>query len=274
MKEKVLKKMFFLVFVMFFSILIGIGNCFSASIDSETLDIIKENAKNIDVNNISEEDILKIYDDLSENYTAEDIAEIVEQNRDEIEKQGVSSEIIDAGTEILKTTDTETIREIIKNDIDISDIQEKIEKGYSADEILQSVIEEIPTAQKVNIVTKLVFANTIIQTILVVIVILIIYNTILRAIIYKKAGKHFWAAFIPIYRDIVMYKICDISPWIMILWFIPVIGWIILFGASIVRKICLAVNFGRGPLFAFGNVLFSIFFESIIAFNPNIKYEK
>ncbi len=261
--------------------------CLATSLDSETLEELKEGARNlnldnvpindIDFNNIdnmTEEELLDVYDKVTQEYTTQDIAEIIEENKEEIKKQGISEEVIDAGTEILKTTDTETVREILKEDIDITEIKEKIESGYSPEEIVKSVIKDIPNEQKANIAMKLFITNSIIQNILKVLLIIFIYDTIIRAIIYHKAGKHAWAAVIPIYRDIVMYKISDLSPWLLLLWFVPVIGWIILFGASIIGRICLAGNFGRGGLFAAGNVLLPIVFESIIAFNPNIKYEQ
>lgn len=271
MNKKTIKIIF--VILVTFLMITSCDFVFAVSVDSETIEQIQNDAENIDLNNITEDDLLKIYDDLTENYTTEEIAEIIEENKSELEKQGVSADIIDASTEILKTTDTETVRDIIKNDIDVNDIQEKIEQGYTADQIVKSIVEEIPTEQKVNIATKLFLANSIVRTILTVIVILFLYDIVLRWIIYGKAGEHSWAAIIPIYRDIVMYRISDISPWVILLWFLPILGWGILFIISIVQRICLATNFGRGALFAFGNVICPVIFESIIAFNHNIKYQ-
>lgn len=272
MNRKILKIMLIIISII---CIIIIGNIsFASSLDSETMEKLQKETENIDINNITEEEILKVYDNLTQNYTTEEIAEIIEQNKSEIQKQGISEDIINAGTEILKTTDTQTVREIIKNEVDINDIQEKIEKGYTVNQIVKSIINEIPTEQKINIATKVFFANSIVKTILTVMLILFIYDIVLRWIIYGKAGEHSWAAIIPIYRDVVMYRIADMSPWVMLLWFLPIIGWGILFIISIVQRVCLATNFGRSSLFAFGNVLIPIIFESIIAFNPNIKYEE
>lgn len=272
MNKKILKIM--LIIISIICIIIAGNISFASSVNPEIMEQIQKEAESIDINNITEEDLLKLYDDLTENYKSEDIAEIIEENKSELQKQGISSDIIDAGTEILKTTDTETVRDIIKNDIDVNDIQEKIEKGYTANQIVKSIVNEIPTKQKINIVKKLFLANSIVKTILTVIAILFIYDIVLRWRIYGKAGEHSWAAIIPIYRDVVMYRIADMSPWVMLLWFIPIIGWGILFIISIVQRVCLATNFGRSSLFAFGNVLVPIIFESIIAFNPNIEYEE
>lgn len=290
MKKIINKKVFqiILIAIISFVILISGNIAFATSnLDSETLEELKKEAKNLNlenipvddinlnnIDNITEEEILNIYDNLTQEYTTEDIAEIIEENKEEIKKQGISEEVIDASTEILKTTDTETVREILKEDIDINEIKEKIEEGYTPEEIVKSVVKEIPAKQKANIAMKLIITNSIVQNILKIVVLIFIYDTILRWRIYKKAGEHGWAAIIPIYRDIVMYKISDLSPWLLLLWFVPVLGWIILIGASIIGKICLAGNFGKGAFFAFGNVVLPIVFESIIAFNPKIEYEQ
>lgn len=266
------KKGLIIIAIIFFIILVG-NVVFASSIESQIIEELQNETEKIDIDNITEEDLLKLYDDLVENYTTEDIVEIIEENRSELQKQGISKDIIDVGTEILKTTDTETVRDIIKNEIDVKDIQEKIEDGYTVKQIVKSIVKEIPTKNKVDIAKKMFFNNRIVKTVLIVIIVILLYDTIIRWIIYRKAGKHSWAAIIPIYRDIVMYKISDISPWVMLLWFIPIIGWGILFIFSIAQRVCLATNFGRSSLFAFGNIFFPIVFESIIAFNSNIQYD-
>lgn len=262
------------VLIIILSIFLSGNIVFATSSDFQIMEELQKEAESIDVNNITEEELLKIYDNLTNNFEAEDIAEIIEANKSELQKQGISEDIIDAGTEILKSADTETVREIIKNDIDINDIQEKIEKGYTKNQIVKSIVEEIPTRQKINIAVKLFFSSIIVKVILTIIVIIFLYDIVLRWIIYGKAGEHSWAAIIPIYRDVVMYRISDISPWVMLLWFLPIIGWGILFIISIAQRVCLATNFGRSSLFAFGNIFLPIIFESIIAFNHNIEYEE
>lgn len=283
MKNNIIKKLLIICIISLMIILIC-NIVFATTINSETMEELKSGARelnidttsiqDVDINNITEEDILKVYDELTENYKTEEIAEIIENNKEEIKKQGVSEDLINVGTEILRTTDTETVREILKEDIDIQDIKEKVEKGYSVNEIVKSIVNDIPTTQKINIVSKLFFTNKIVKTVINVLIILFVYDIILRWIIYSKAGESGFAAIIPIYRDIVMYRISDISPWLLLLWFVPVFGWIILIGASFVGRICLAGNFGRGSLFAIGNAFCPALFESIIAFNPNIQYEE
>lgn len=231
-------------------------------------------AENIDVNNITKEDILNAYDEVTSQYSSEEIVKIIEENKEEIKKQGISEDIINAGEKFIRETDTEQIREIIKNDIDIEDIKNKLEQGYTPNEILTSVIEEMPTNQKVEMAIKFLLANRILKTSVIILIIWLVYSTIIRWIIYSKAGKPGWAAIIPIYRQIVMYQVCGITPLFMLLWFIPILGWIVMFVMAIVKRFSLASSFGRSGLFGFGLLILPPIFQAILAFNPNIKYEE
>ena len=129
------------VIVFFFLVIISENIVFATSnLDSETLEELKEEAKNLNLENIpiddidlsnidnmTEEELLDVYDKVTQEYDTQDIAEIIEDNKEELKKQGISEDVINAGTEILKTTDTETVREILKEDVDITEIKEKIE---------------------------------------------------------------------------------------------------------------------------------------------------
>ncbi len=227
--------------------------------------------RNIDINNISKEDILQIYDEISAEYSPDNIADILEENAEEIEAQGISKEVVLAGANFIRETDTESIRQIIENDIDVEDIKQKIEKGYTPEQIISSMVQEAPNEKKVEIATKLLLSNRIIKTIITVIVILFIYGTILRWRIYSKAGKPGWAAIVPIYRQIVMYQICGLSAWLMLLWLVPIFGWLAMLVIAIMKRFCLAKEFGRGALFGFGLLLLPPIFQTILAFHPNIE---
>lgn len=227
--------------------------------------------RNIDINDISKEDILKVYDEINEQYTNDELADMIKENSEEIKKQGISDEVISAGTDFIRTTDSESVREIIENDIDVEDIKEKIEQGYTPNQIVESVVQETPNEKKAQIVTKLLLANKIVKFIFLICVILFIYGTILKWIFYEKAGKHGWTTIIPIYRQIVMYQICGLSPWLMLFWLIPILGWIIMFIIAIMKRFYLANSFGKGTLFGFGLLFLPPIFQSILAFNSNIE---
>lgn len=276
MKQRKSRKM--IVTILLISTLIITLNLFN-QVEATTTkeEMLKEQAEyyaqNIDVNNITKEDVLKAYDELSKNYTNEELANMLEEHKEEIKEQGVSEEVIGAGQELLKTTDKDSVREIIEEDIDFDSVKEKLDAGYTPNQVVKEIVQETPTEKKLEIAIKLLLANQIFRVAMVSIVILFFYGTILRWIIYRKAGKHGWAAIVPLYRQIVMYQICGLSPWLMLLWFVPVFGWIAMFIIAIMKRFCLANSFGKGTLFGFGLLILQPIFQSVLAFNSKIEYE-
>lgn len=73
--------------------------------------------------------------------------------------------------------------------------------------------------------------------------------------VFSKAGQHGWATFIPIYRDIVFYRITWGSGWYVLLSLIPCAGWII----NLISAHKLSKAFGHG----FGYTLGLWFFPGI-----------
>ena len=98
----------------------------------------------------------------------------------------------------------------------------------------------------------MLLANKIVRISLIVCAILFVYEIIVRWIIYKKAGRHGWAAIVPIYRQITMYKVSGLSPWLILLILIPIIGAFIIAIIEIIQKFKLSKKFGKGVLFGFG----------------------
>ena len=228
--------------------------------------------KNIE--NITNEEILEIYDQITEEYTNDEIANMILENKDKIsEEAGVSEDVIDAGAEFVRNTDQEEIRNILENDENINEIRKSLQEGSSPGEAVENAINNTTTSQKVGLVFKILLANNTVKAVLWVIVILFIYCTITRWIIYKKAGKNGFAAIIPFYRQVTMYKICGLSPFLMLLWLIPIFGWIAMFIIAIMKRILLSENFGKGGLFGIGLIILPPIFQSILAFNRNIEYQ-
>lgn len=263
-------KMIIIISMLFFAYTIN-GQVQATESENLIEEPIQYYGRNIDVNNISKEDILQIYDEISAEYSPENIADMLEENAEEIEAQGISKELVSAGAKFIRETDTESIRQIIENDIDVEDIKQKIEKGYTPEQIISSMVQEAPSEKKVEIATKLLLSNRIVKTIIMVAVILFIYGTILRWRIFTKAGKPGWAAIVPVYRQIVMYQVCGLSAWLMLLWLVPILGWLAMFVIAIMKRFCLAKEFGRGALFGFGLLFFPPIFQTILAFHPNIE---
>lgn len=248
----------------------------SSSQEEQIKKQLEQYTSNIDLNNLTKEDVLKVYDQLSEKYDNEELAGLLSEYEDEIKEQGVNQDLIDTGKEILESTDKESIRNIIDENIDFKTLNKKLEEGYTPKEAITETITETPTDKKVELFAKMLWSNYMFRTFIIIttIVVLVrfVYGTILRWIIYKKAGKHGWAAIIPLYRQIVMYKVCKMSPFLMFIWLIPIIGWMIMFVIAIIKRFKLSKVFGRGEGFGFGLLFLTLIFQSIIAFNSNIKY--
>ena len=138
---------------------------------------------------------------------------------------------------------------------------------------VKETVKETSTDKKIELGIKVLLANKIVRISLIVCAILFVYEIIVRWIIYKKAGRHGWAAIVPIYRQITMYKVSGLSPWLILLILIPIIGAFIIAIIEIIQKFKLSKKFGKGVLFGFGLLFLQPIFESIIAFSKKIKYK-
>jgi len=226
----------------------------------------------VDTSKLDMAQVINMYEELTEKYTNKEIADILEEHKEEFEKEGVNSNILSTGTNMLRTVDEKEIKKILKENINLEEIQEKLDNGYTSEEIVSEIVNEMTLKDKLSLGSKLVLSSYIFKTIVYTILGMSIYSVIVRWFIYKKAGKHAWATLIPIYRDVVYYKISDLSPWVLLLMFLPIIGWGILLIINIASKFYLARGFGKGIGFGFGLLVLNPIFELILAFNSNIKY--
>lgn len=266
MKNKLLKTILYLLII---TIIIG-TNMSYASNDIAYSDMASQVQKyieteNIDINNITEEEVLDAYDQIADSYSKEEIIGLIEENEEKLKEHGVSDSTIEAGKTILETTDEEEVKQIIKENVDIKDIQEKIKEGYTPEEIVSSIINEMPTEQKITTAGRVILSSHIVKNVIYIIIALFIYCTIMRAIIYHKAGKNAIAAFIPFYRQVTMYRICDLSLGYMLLWLLPIVGWLCLIMLAIMKRIYLAKNFGKSAGFGIGLIILPPVFLTILA---------
>lgn len=231
--------------------------------------ILTINSEGMNKNLLSQ--ILNLYTQLAKSYTNTEIVEMIEQHRDEFEQNNVKMDNIDGVTNLLKIVDTNKLNKIVSQ-IDVNEISAKIENGENIQAILNSITGTMTPVEKVNFVMDILLSAQIVKAIAIILIVLFIYRTLLRCVIYKKAGKKAWAPFIPIYRNVVMLKICGMSPWWLLLLLIPVIGWILLFVVSVASKFMLAEAFGKGTGFAFGLWLLAPIFETMIVFSRKTKY--
>lgn len=269
MKRKIMASIIICIVLLLCTTFVKAENQIKVEDLNDIKDLIEANSKG---NNVDIYDVLQAYKDLSEKYSNQEIADAIEENKDSLEEQGISANVIDSGTSVLRSIDEKQLNKILSEDINIDEIQQQLEEGVSPTEILNNIQQEMTTTDKLSLGLNLIMAFTIVKILVWVFVILAIYNIIVRWRIYKKAGKHGWAAIIPIYRDVVMYKVCDVSPWFLLLLLVPVIGWFILMIINIYTKFTLAEGFGKGIGFGFGLWLLGPIFEAILAFSRKSKY--
>lgn len=247
-------------------IMVGIATCSHAKVITEE-DINEFANKYLDIEegNVTTEDIVAIYDDLLNEYTNDDIADTIDNYKEDLRSQGVDEESIKTITSLLKTTNTEDMKKILK-DVDFKKLTEEIANKNQIDNVLNT--------EAVKLLVKLFFANKIIKTTMFITFALTAYMFAIKWIIYKKAGKHGWAALIPIYRKVVWLQMAGLSPWLLLLYLLPIIGWIILEIIFIVSYFKLPQKFGESAIWGLGIWFIPIVFLSIMAFSKEFEYKE
>lgn len=232
-------------------------------------EIATGNLNSVNVNAINVNEVVDIYDKLSEVISNEEIADLIKDNSELLEDAGLSSGALSASETLLRTFDSDAVIDIVKNDLDINKLLNMYKNGDSLEKIIGSIISDTSLQTKISILTKLLFANFYVRLILVILIIVGIYSVFITYLIFGKAGKKNWATFIPIYRDIVHLKVCGLSPWLLLLSFIPILGWLMLMAIAIIGRFELSKKFGHGFFFGLGLLVLPTLFRSIIAFSSN-----
>ena len=216
-------------------------------------------------------DVIELYTNLTESYSNEQIADMIDDCKGNLSEYGVPEENLDSVTTVLRNLNTTQTKEVLDK-ININEISQKLSNGESLQTIVNDIMQSMTATEKVDLVVSILLSANIIRTVLIVLLVIFVYRTLLRCVIYKKAGKHAWAPFIPIYRNVVMLKICGMSPWWLLLLLVPIVGWIGLWLVSVASKFMLAEKFGRGVAFSFGLWLLAPIFETILAVSRKIQY--
>lgn len=90
--------------------------------------------------------------------------------------------------------------------------------------------------------------------------------------LFTKAGQKGWKSIIPIYNQVVLFKIVKISPWLLLLYFtllIPVVGWIVTIALNAYFAYKLAKSFGKDSGYAVGIFFLPVIFYMILAFGKS-----
>ena len=236
-----------------------------------TIDSIIQSFEQSGLTKTNLSDAINIYKQMSERYTNEEIVSILENSKNKIENNDEVKSNIDSICKILKTFDQDKLNDIIDK-IEIDQVLSEMEGGATLLQVIEKATSNMSATEKVNLMVSILWSANILRTIFIVIVIFEIYKILVRCVIYKKAGKHAWASIIPIYRNVVMLKICGMNPWWLLLLFVPIIGWLILWLLSVASKFMLAEAFNKSEAYGLGLWLLWPIFESILAFSKKSQY--
>ena len=90
--------------------------------------------------------------------------------------------------------------------------------------------------------------------------------------LFTKAGQKGWKSIIPIYNVVILFKICGLSPWLILLYLtaiIPIVGWIVMIVLSAILAYKLALSFGKDGAWAVGIYFLAPIFYMILAFGKS-----
>lgn len=88
-----------------------------------------------------------------------------------------------------------------------------------------------------------------------------------KMVLYNQKGKHSWGALIPIYSDILLFKIAGLSPWLILLYLVPIASTII----RIISKVKFIKAYGKSTAFAILALFFPVIFYPMTAFPVSMK---
>jgi len=206
-------------------------------LDNMSKEDIKNSINSIDVKSIDINGVLNTYKEISNVISNKDMAYLIEDNKDILTSSGVNKNLVDASVTLFNTFDADAVIEIAQNDLDIEALFKAYQEGASIDSLIISVIDNTSITTSLKIACKLLFANSFFRLLIALFIVVGIYSIFITGIIFKKAGKKSFFTVIPIYRDIIHLKLCNFSPWLLILVFIPIIGWLALMSIAVIRKI-------------------------------------
>ena len=102
-----------------------------------------------------------------------------------------------------------------------------------------------------------------------VVVILTVLVVIANWKIFSKAGEPGWACLIPIYANVVQFKVVGLNPWLLLLYLVPFVNFVVLAVFAIVVPFRLAKSFGKDLAWGFGLWLLPFIFNLILAFGSS-----
>ena len=229
----------------------------------------QSNEENGTVTSSSIDILLDFYEELSKVITNEEIVTFINNNKSTLSNIGISKSLLSTTSTLLTNFDAETVIDVVKNDLNLEEAIASSKEGASADSIIKSALKKTSISKKIQILFKLIFSNGFFRLLFAFIFVISIYSIFITSYIFKKADKPSYATVIPIYRDIIHLRLCNFSPWLLILLFIPIIGWLALSAISVVGRFELSRNFGHGFLFGLGLLFLPPVFRTYLAFSDD-----
>lgn len=211
------------------------------------------------------------YKEISKDYTNDEIIDMINRSIESFGRENINEDNIENVNRLLANFEAEDLNKIIDT-MDIDKAISELASGATVFDLVKTTANNMTTEQKADLFASFIFSSKIMHTIFAIILVIAIYKLFTRCVIYKKAHEHAWAVLVPIYRDIVMLRICGMSPWWLLLAFVPVIGWFILWLVHVASRFMLAESFGKSEVFGLGLWILWPIFEAILVFSKKVKY--
>ena len=85
--------------------------------------------------------------------------------------------------------------------------------------------------------------------------------------VFVKAGRPGWAALIPVYNVVTLFKVSGLNPWLILLFIVPFVNFVAIPVLAILQSVKLAKAFGKSGAFAVGLIFLNVIFMPILAFS-------
>lgn len=130
-------------------------------------------------------DVIELYTNLTESYSNEQIADMIDDCKGNLSEYGVPEENLDSVTTVLRNLNTTQTKEVLDK-ININEISQKLSNGESIQTIINDIMQSMTATEKVDLVVSILLSANIIRTVLIVLLVIFVYRTLLRCVIYKK----------------------------------------------------------------------------------------
>ena len=100
---------------------------------------------------------LNLYTQLTTQYTNNEIVDMIEQNKSELEQNDVPMDNVNSVITLLKSVDTVQLRKVLSQ-VDADQIAMKIEDGENIQTIIKDITGDMTTAEKVNFVMDILLS--------------------------------------------------------------------------------------------------------------------